>query len=390
MDLKEYLQPVDDSHLVNSANFLKNQIGSRIAIHSPTQFPDLTDAKIAIVGVSDERGNPLNPGCANSPNHIRKQFYSLFKMKSTQGLVDLGNIAAGHEVFDTYYALSSIIRHLLEQDIVTIILGGTKDLTFANYQAYEGIRKYVNLTTIDCKLNMENQDEFISSGNYLSKIILTQPNILFDYANLGYQSYLVDEDEAILMDKLNFEKYRLGLVRGNMQMSEPVLRNADFISVDFNAIRQSDAPSNFNGSPNGFFGHEACQMCKYAGMSDKLTSIGFYELNKDHDPDNRSAKLMAQMIWYFIDGFYNRKGDFPKSSKKEYKKYVVPMKGGTSQIVFYKSHKTDRWWMENPVSDLKRNQFSESILTPCSYNDYETATNNEIPEVWLKTFNKLR
>ena len=390
MDFKEFFEPVDVGTFAPNVVYEENQLGSVLHVHTSENSIDISElGDLAIIGIGEERGSHNNIGCKDGPNQIRKELYQLFKPSYPFKITDLGNIRPGNEVFDTYFALAEVVSELIKNDIVPIIVGGSKDLTYANYLAYNNIRKTVNLVAIDAKINMHNSNEKVLSDNYLSKTILHQPNILFNFSNIGYQSYLVNADEINLIRELNFNAHRLGQIRSNITYAEPVVRNADFVSFDISSIRHSEAPGHNHTNPNGFFGHEACQLTRYAGMSDKLTSIGFYEYNPQFDTQAQTAKLMAQMIWYFADGFYNRKGDFPKCSKKDYKKFVVPVKNGESEIVFYKSHKTDRWWMEHPISSSKRNFFSEDLLTPCNYSDYETATKNEIPDSWLKTFNKL-
>lgn len=156
---------------------------------------------------------------------------------------------------------------------------------------------------------MEGSKE-TTSQSYLSKILLHDPNYLFNFSNIGYQSYFVSQESVTVLDKLYFDTYRLGVFRGNIERAEPIVRNADLLSFDIGAIRSSDAGANPNASPNGFYAEEACQICRYAGMNDKLSSIGFYEFNPAYDSNGQTAALLAQMIWCFIDGFYNRKRIF--------------------------------------------------------------------------------
>ena len=113
-------------------------------------------------------------------------------------------------------------------------------------------------------------------------IILHQPNYLFNYTNIGYQTYFVDQDAVRLMKKMFFDTYRLGFVNRNIEEMEPMVRNADMLSFDISSIRQSDAPGCANATPNGFYGEQACQIMRFAGMSDKLTSLGIYE----YDPES--------------------------------------------------------------------------------------------------------
>jgi hypothetical protein len=191
------------------------------------------------------------------------------------------------------------------------------------------------------------------------------------------------------MEKLHFDAHRLGQVRKRIEDVEPIVRNADVLSFDVSAIRQSDAPGNGNASPNGFYGEEACQITRYAGMSDKLSSIGFYEINPAFDVSRQTVHLVAQMIWYFIDGFYNRKKDYPIVDKSEYTKYRVSITNHEHEIVFYKSNKSDRWWMDVPYPVNHQIKFERHHMVPCSYSDYETACQDEMPDKWWQTYQKL-
>ena len=190
------------------------------------------------------------------------------------------------------------------------------------------------------------------------------------------------------MDKLYFDVHRLGDFTNSVSTAEPIIRNANMISFDISAIRSSDAVGNGNASPNGFYGEDACQIARYAGMNDKLSSIGFYEYNPDHDPKGQTAMLLSQMIWYFIDGFYNRKKEFPMLPKSRYITFRTSLKDGSHELVFVKSKKSDRWWMQVPYpTGSSRN--ARHHLVPCRYEDYQLANSGEMPDLWLRTYRKL-
>ena len=306
-------------------------------------FPELDQIDIAIIGVKEDRNGPDNEGCALAPDYVRKYLYQLFQGPFKTRVVDLGNIRAGDQVTDTYFAVKTVVAELIKQKVIPLIIGGTQDLTYANYQAYEALGQIINIVSIDASFDIGiHKNQEINHRNYLSTILTHQPNYLFNYTNIGYQTYFVDQDAIELMDQLFFDTYRLGMVRQNLEEVEPIVRNADLLSVDVSGIRQSDAPGNANASPNGFYGEEACQIIRYAGLSDKLSSIGFFEVNPAFDNGEQTAHLVAQMIWYFLDGFYHRKNDLPDRSRKdsgEYLKYVVSIKDFQNEIVFYKSKK---------------------------------------------------
>ena len=387
MDLSVYFKPLD-TDLANLAASDKTALGScvtRFADGGP--FPDFEEQQIAILGIPEERGALENKGCSLAPDAVRSFLYRLKKADFPYRIVDLGNLIPGEKLTDTYAAVSTIVMELMKAKVLPVILGGSQDITYAQYVAYQRMEETVNIVAVDSHFDLGNTEEKMNSKSYLGKIILHEPNFLFNFSNIGYQTYFVGTDAVQLMEKLYFETYRLGQMRKDIEETEPIIRNADIFSFDISAVRQSDAPGNAYASPNGFFGDEACQIARYAGMSDKLSSAGFYEINPSRDA-GQTAHLVAQMIWYFIDGFYNRKKDMPVSSKTGFIKYNVAIKEGDHELVFYKSKKSERWWMDVPYPNEKA-RYHRHHLVPCSYKDYETACSDEMPERWWQAFQKL-
>lgn len=393
MEIADFFVPVElqkinfseDSHPLILGNVINSYNNEEQA------FPSLDDVHIALLGVKEDRNAGENQGCAYAPDYVRKYLYNLYQGPFKLKLADLGNIKQGETTEDTYFAVKAVVSELLERKIIPIIIGGSQDLSYANYRAYETLGQIINIVSVDSSFDLGLNEEKIHNKNYLNKILTHQPNFLFNYTNIGYQTYFVDQDAIELMHKLNFDIYRLGIVRKDLEEVEPIVRNADMLSFDLSCIRQSDAPGNGNASPNGFYGEEACQIIRYAGLSDKLSSIGFYELNPAHDTGEQTAHLVAQMIWYFLEGFYFRKNDFPDRQRKDgstYVKYVVSMKEFKDEIVFYKSKISDRWWMEVPCQGLQ-SKYERQFLVPCSYSDYQSACQEELPEKWWQVYQKF-
>lgn len=386
MNFSDFFEPINLNQGDLDFNYLPNNFVNSISFY---EGQELTDYTIALIGVGEERGSSFNPGTALAPNHVRKYIYRLNKLNGSAKIIDLGNLKIGSSLNDTYFALGSTIEELIKLNIIPIIIGGGQDLTYANFLAYKNLEQTVNLVSIDSHFNLGEPEQEINSNNFLTKIILHQPNFLFNYSNIGYQTYFVDSSEIDLMGKLFFDVYRLGHVQKNIEDVEPIVRNADIISIDVSSIRQSESPGNANASPNGFYGEQACQISRYAGLSDKLTSIGFYETNPEFDNNGQTAHLVAQMIWYFIDGVNNRKKDFPVGSRKTYTKYRVNIQNGENELIFYKSDKSERWWMDVPYPSHQKIKYERHLLVPCSYKDYQTACEDEMPDRWWQTFQKL-
>lgn len=382
----DFLTPVKEialAHLVLQSPLC---LGNKIKIHTQEHgFPDLDNVKLAIFGVQEDRNSENNFGCGENLHFVRKKIYELFPGDWQTEIADLGNVAKGNSVSDTYFAVSDIITSLLKKDIIPIIIGGGQDITYVNYRAYDTLEQSVNITTVDSRFDLGNIDDELTSQSYLSKIIMQEPNNLFNYCNVGYQTYFNSQESIQLLDNLFFDSYRLGIAK-ELENIEPAFRNADIVSIDLGAVRQSEAPANNNASPNGFYGEEICAICRYAGLSDKVSSFGIYEYNSKYDNNYQTANLVAQMIWYFIEGVNFRVKDYPFSGKDNYQKFTVLMEDD-DPLIFYKSNKTGRWWIE--INILSDNKYKRHALIPCTYKDYTEAAKQIIPERWYKAMKKM-
>ena len=383
MDFSIFVTPLGDD-LVKIFSIEKNTVGNKIDFYDGGEFSK--KYTVAILGVKESRGSQIE-SVKNSPNSVRKELYSLYQ-SSNISMLDLGNIEQGNTLNDTLFAISETLSELIKLDIIPIVIGGSQELTLGMYKAFEKLELITNLTTIDRKIDFAHINE-INNSSYLKDIILTKPNFLFNYSNLGSQSYYLNPDNEKMMHKLFFENKRLGELQSNIELAEPILRNSNIVSFDLNSIRQAEVPGTSFASPNGFFGNEACQLARYAGMSDKLSTIGFFEMTPEFDVHNQTARLVAQMIWYFFDGIVNRKKESPISNSKHYTNYKVILSNTEEELIFIKSKKSGRWWMKIPYPQKKKRTFERHHLVPCSYQDYELALKDEMPDLWINTYNRI-
>ncbi len=388
--LEAYFEPLDLVVLQNNGEDLpKDSLGKHIvAFTENSRFPDLESAKIALIGVGDDRGTLENAGCGKGMDAIREKLYKLKLHQYPLPVVDLGNIRPGETLEDTYAAISMVVSELIPLKVIPVIIGGSQDLTYGHYAGYKKLEQIINIVSLDSKFDLGNPDDGLNSETFLGKIILEQPNYLFNFSNIGYQTYFVGTEGVELMKKLFFDTFRLGQVRSDIQETEPVVRNADMVTFDVSSVRQSDAPGHVNASPNGFYGEEICQIMMYCGVSDKMSGLGLYEYNPDYDRNGQTAHLIAQMIWFFIEGVSNRKVDTPMSNPSQYITYRVAVQNVAQELIFIKSTKSDRWWLKLPLEQNK-NRYISHHLVPCSYRDYQQACNGEMPDRLWNALQKI-
>ncbi len=387
--LEAYFRPLELTFQQEEQALPYDALGNHVRMYNAEgNFPDFEGAKIAIIGIGEERGSVSNKGCAKGADAIREKFYRLKIHQNPQEIIDLGNLKVGHSIEDTYAAIATVVSELLPLKVIPVILGGSQDVTYGHYCGYKKLEQIINIVSVDSRFDLGKPEDPCNSDTFLGKIILEQPNYLFNFSNIGYQTYFVGTESVQLMNKLFFETYRIGQIRTDITEAEPIVRNADLLTFDVGAIRQSDAPGNAMASPNGFYGEEACQVMMYAGLSDKLSGIGIYEYNPLLDREGQTAHLIAQMIWYFAEGIGNRKADAPLTNQQNYITYRVAISDLENEITFIKSMKSDRWWMKLPV-EVSKNRHMNQHLMPCSYKDYQQACSNEVPERWWSAFHKL-
>lgn len=395
-EIQDYLNPLDLNSFVR---FKKDTLGSSIDIYSTKsqEFPNCEGANIAIVGIGEYRGlnkpnisktkDSIKEKLSNAPNYIRKEFYKLYNHFGDLKIVDVGNIKCGKTINDSYFALKYVLDYFVSNNIFVIILGGSNDIAYANYLAYESLNKLINITCIDSTIDISEKDK-CSSDSYINNIILKKPNFLFNITNIGYQTYFNNNKVLKVFDSMFFDAYRLGVAQENMDEVEPSIRNSDIVNIDLSCIKVSDSPGNFKLSPNGFTGNEICKLSRYAGSSDRVSSLGIYEYNPLNDKNFITAKLIAQMLWYFLEGYDNRTKESPRTSD-HFIKYHVSSNLFEKNIVFYKSRLTSRWWMEVECPDILKRKFNNCYVVSCSYKDYLTACNNELPDRWIQVYKKI-
>ena len=381
-----YLSPVDDlilSHINLNSSLI---LGKRINIYSDVSAPlELDDVDIAIIGVSEYRNTHNSVGEDFSLNEVRKTLYNLFPGNWSLNISDLGDLRLGDTVSDTYLALQSIVSELLKNNIIPVIVGGSQDITYANYRSYDYLEKTVNIVNIDPNFDLGDSSKPMKNNSYLGKIILDKPHNLFNYSTLGYQTYFNSQEEIDLMQKLYFEAYRLGELSNNIQNVEPVLRDANIVTLDLKSVRSSEVSSKQKFSPNGFSGKEICAISRYAGISNKVSSFGVYEYIPSVE-DEATEMLIAQVIWYFIEGVNCRVMDSNFYNTADFQKYTVLV--DEQELIFLKSLKSSRWWVEIPFLQNSNNKLEDHSLLPCMHQDYVDASKGVVPERWYKAQKK--
>lgn len=365
----DFLDPVDIFQLSDDGGYKDTQLGRHIAVYDG-EFPSVAEADIVLVGCGEMRGEGMEYGNTISPDAIRKEFYNLYHWHKEVNVADLGNVKTGATLQDSYAAVKTVVSELLEQGKKVVLLGGSHDVTSAQYGAYASLGKIIEAVCIDARIDL-NMDSVLPADNFLMDMLTGEPNFIRHYNHIGFQSYMVHPKMLETIDKLHFDCFRLGKVKENIEEMEPVIRNASLVSFDIAAIQHAHAPAN-RLSPNGFTGEEACMLMQYAGMSPNASSIGIYGYHPDQDISGLTARQVSQMLWYLMDGIYKGKQEAALEDRSNFNEFTLAF--AEVETTFLQSKRTGRWWMQMP----------DGKCTACSKMDYIIASNNETPERWMR------
>ena len=387
LDLNDYFNPVSiEKHgfenLTGNAGFPHN-----VVINTENnKVKDIRDFKVAILGVPDGRNSP-DHGSSDAPDSIRQQLYSLARIPGKSKIIDLGNMKRGATFSDTLAGLTDVLCTLLRENVFPVIIGGSSALVPAIDRSFTLLKTRYTLVSVDPRIDYSNSPDAIDSLSYLNRITGNHKSTFSHYINIGYQTYLNDQQVMNRFIRRHSELLRIGDVRQAIFLTEPLFRDSDAAIFDISAVRQSDAPGTAIPSPNGFYGEEICLLSRYAGISDNLKVFGLFDVNPGLDIRHQTTGLGAQILWFFLEGFSQKQYETPilsTTNSGRFIKYHVRVTDLEDDLIFVKSNLTERWWIELIGEN------NSNIYVACSHDDYLKANRNEVPDRWVKAMERLK
>lgn len=349
-------------------------------LHDLDRF-DLADFDIAILGIADAR-HSANKGIAQFPDAVRPHLMGLRTLSKSLRILDLGNVL-GNTVDDRYCAIEDVLSVLISNNVFPILIGGSQDYTIPLCGAIKKLNNAFRLSVVDAKIDWVHPDKDYSADGFLGLLCSDEKRKPYDLSLVGVQKYLYSQFQEDQIINNAYDILRLGQIKQHgMKAAEPWLRDADVISFDFTGVKQNDQPGQNGVMPNGFNGDEFCQMAWYAGLSDKLSAIGFFNLDVEKDIDLQGVGLGAQCIWHALEGFSLRYNDYPVKELDSYRQYIVHLDDYEVDIKFFNNPINDRWWVEVP------GEGNEKGIVACSRYEFEEASKNDIPERWFRFIRK--
>lgn len=371
------LQYFDQQQLLElkANDWQQHTIGAQVEIYSADHFIGRDFPQMVLLSVCE-------PGDDAHLFDIRLAFYKLYFPENRLKIADIGHYVGTTE------ELGDILLRIKEFGSLPLVISPEQSTSYSLYKMYCLREDTVNFVSIDEKPDLGEHNDLCGEENWLTHIVGHTPNYLFNYSLVGFQQYLSNTNQIKALQDFHFDLLRLGQIRNNISMTEPVLRNADFFSFDISAIRSSDCSGAFKPGPNGLYAEEACQIIRYAGLSNKVSSGLVSGWRSDYN-DSITPQLIAQLIWHFIEGLSNRIPDGKIGNESEYTIYKVSSTEVEEELVFFKNNRNGRWWMNVPSHNRSHGKPIRYHMVPCNYDDYQQAMKGEIPDTWWNTYQKL-
>lgn len=346
--------------LISVKDLYKNKTNRNVSFFEKNNNEDLSIYDIAILGINSSEDN-------RNTKNIRDEFYKLYLPENID-IIDLGNIVE-NEDNDVYRQIQIIYEKTIFYNLKLLIIGESEKYNIGFFKNHSKKAEKFNLITIGSEIDFDEIQNNISEHKFLNYFILNN-DLLDEYYHIGYQNFLVDEKTITYFEKNNYNAFRLSEIKADFIDFEPFFRNSDIVSLDLGAIKYSDCPASKNPQPAGFNSTEICKIAYFAGLSKTIKAFGTYEYSAENDINNISAKLIAQIMWYYLDAFVEMKTN-TIADQKDFSVFHIHFENKQKDIKlkFIYHEKVDLWWLSVSVGEYDK-------LIPCSFNDYKTAKNN--------------
>ena len=297
---------------------------------------------------------------------VRAALYALSDEIGPVAPLDLGNLRKARPDFAV-----PLLEELFTAGILPVWIGGEQGAAAAMCMAF---RKQSRRAAL-CELHPR--------AGYGAPHTEWQSPAASPYTSLGGQAHRIPRAHRAALREQPALELSLGQLRTELTSAEPFLRNADLLGIDLGVLSETAFPAAREPGPVGLTVAELCQLAFYGGISDRLKGLSLEGWRADRNWDGRSARVVATVIWYFLDGVQQRKGDFPVS-KDHMTEYVLD--GETEPRVFWKSERSGRWWVE--LTDA-RGPAPQKQLLACSYDDYQRLTKGELSPYLLDLLHRF-
>ncbi len=272
---------------------------------------DYSNSKFVIIGCPQDEGvrrNNGRVGAAEAPEKIRQVFYKFSAPVALKAgrLFDIGNIKIGQTLEETHDTQFRAVAQIISDSKIAIVLGGGNDISYPDCKALSKKHKKFLTFNIDSHFDVRDNEQRNSGTPYrqLLEEKIINPNDFFEIAG---QSFANSEVYADFLNKKKVAVIYLEQLRkkGVEKTLKRILKTsklpAIFWGIDMDSVRSSDAPGVSASYPTGLTAEEILSIATIAGLDKRSRILEISEVNPKYDMDNRTGKLAALFIIYFLN-----------------------------------------------------------------------------------------
>ena len=330
---------------------------------------DIVENGIALIFVSDFRGAG-GSGVIFDFRAVRRELYTLSNLDFDLPVCDLGDLITGKSVEDTHYVLQEILTACYQKNTIPVVIGGSNDLAHALFTALSFQQDNISYTQINNKIDLEPHGEDITERNFLNKILTSKLINLKNYHHLAYQKHHNEVSSVQLMKEVDFDVVRLAEMMNSTIATEPYFRRADLVTVNCDAVESFADPFSIHPQVNGLNRREICAYMKEIGLGENLKAVGIFNYNFSSE-NILNQQLLAQMIWYLIEGINIQKSH---PTERDFETYWVLV--DDKEYAFKRDVFRNLWY-------FGEDENIENCI-PCSLKDYEEAKKGHLNERFFK------
>jgi formiminoglutamase len=281
------------------------------------------DFKVVLIGFPYDEGAVRNGGRAGSasgPDEIRRAFYRLTPTKSialndaTMKIFDAGNFAANLKLEDALSALEDAVTKLLRHGHTPIVLGGSNDLSLADFLGCHAALRNCGAINIDSHLDVRDYSKGVNSGTPYRMLLDSGELAGKNFAEYGIQEFVNSRGHLAYAAEHGVKVYTMTQIHSKknselfMQAYRTISEGTQgvYVSFDMDSVKSSDAPGVSAPTSTGLTAEEILECAYLAGSEEKTAMMDVCEFNPKFDIDGHTAKLAAMIVANFLAGIANR------------------------------------------------------------------------------------
>ncbi|MGL4308553.1 MAG: formimidoylglutamase [Cetobacterium sp.] len=277
---------------------------------------DFEEKKVCFVSLNSDEGVRRNSGRLGAKDgwvHVKKFLSGFPIFREDLKFYDLKEPieVINQDLESAHTKLSKIISALKERNFLVIALGGGHDIAFANYS---GILDFalkkeeapkIGIINFDAHFDMREYTNGRNSGTMFLQIadICREKNLNFDYNVLGIQKFSNTKRLFDRADKLGV-KYYFAEEINSIPRDDiySILERNDYIHLTLctDVFHITSAPGVSAPQTFGIDPRKALPLLKTIAKYSKNLTIDVAEINPSFDCDDRTSRLMANIIYELI------------------------------------------------------------------------------------------